>query len=227
MPAKLLEAILGHLPQGMQFAVRRANFSRRISRGTFLPDEPEIADVTEYARSGDWVVDVGANIGRYTCYMSRCVGPSGRVLAFEPIAESFALLASNVRASGATNVSLFNIGLSSSTSVLRMAVPRDQGTHMNNYYQAQISAEGEFRVLCLPLDAIPIPERVRLIKIDAEGHDVQVLQGAEALIGRDRPLLIVEGWESGAVAAWLREHRYSIQKRPNSANMVARPLEWE
>jgi lysophospholipase L1-like esterase len=44
-----------------------------------------------------------------------------------------------------------------------------------------------------PPDSLLIPQRIRLIEIDAEGHDLQVLQGTEKLIERDRPLIIVEG----------------------------------
>ena len=38
------------------------------------PDEPEIVDVQRYVRCGDWVIDVGANFGRYSCFMARCAG---------------------------------------------------------------------------------------------------------------------------------------------------------
>ena len=70
------------------------------------------------------------------------------------------------------------------------------------------------------LDSLPIPQSVRLIKIDAEGHDLQVLQGAQRLTKRDGPIVIVEGWESGAVAKWRSERQYSIQKRMGSPNIV-------
>jgi hypothetical protein len=78
----------------------------------------------------------------------------------------------------------------------------------------------------VPLDALPLPQRLRLIKIDAEGHDLQVLQGAEKLIQRDRPIIIVEGWESGAVARWLSVRQYTIHKRAGSPNIVGKPQEW-
>jgi FkbM family methyltransferase len=226
MPSNVLAKVLAKLPRRAQFLIRRAHFLYLIRRNELKPDEPEIVDVQQYARLGDWVVDVGANIGRYTCFMSRCVGQSGRVIAVEPIPESFALLTANVNACGAKNVTLLNLALSSRTEVLRMTVPADEETKLDNYYQARISAEGDLAVLCVPLDSLPIPERVRLIKIDAEGHDLQVLEGAQKLIERDRPIVIVEGWEGGSVARWLSERQYSIQKRAGSPNIVGRPKEW-
>jgi FkbM family methyltransferase len=224
MRHRLLDATIARLPLGVQFELRRANFSRQIRRGSFVPDKPEIAEVTRLVRAGDWTIDVGANVGHYTCHMARCVGTSGRVLAFEPVPVSFALLAANVRASGASNVTLFNVALSSSAAVLRMTIPSYEHTEVNNYYQAHISPAGGDPVLCLPLDSIPIPGLVRLVKIDAEGHDLQVLQGMESLVNTNRPVLIVEGWQSGPAASWLRERGYSIRQLPNSANIVAAPL---
>ena len=220
----LIHALAAWLPKDLQHVLRQFHFRYLINRASFLPDELEIADVETYARPGDWVIDVGANVGRYTCFMSRCVGEHGRVLAFEPILESFSLLTANVRSCRATNVSLYNLALSNENAVARMAVPAYPQTHLNNYYEAHIAPDG-VPVLCLTLDSLPLAHAVRLIKIDAEGHDLQVLQGAHGLIARDRPVIIVEGWESGEVAAWLRAMRYAIQKRPGSHNMVALPGE--
>jgi FkbM family methyltransferase len=222
---RFLQNALSLLPPRMQFALRRANFGRKIRAGQFLPDEPELIDVTRWLRPGDWVVDVGANVGRYTCHMSRCVGPTGRVLAFEPIPESFALLTANVYASGATNVSLFNIALSSASGMVSMTVPYHDHTRLNNYYQAHIAPTGDYQVVCMPLDVIPVLGRVRLVKVDVEGHDLQVLEGMQSLLRRDCPLLIVEGSRTGSVASWLREQGYVIRKTEGSPNIVGQPPE--
>lgn len=226
MLMKLRQAALARLPAGLQFEVRRARFSRQIQRGSFVPDDPmDMLEITRAVREGDWAIDIGANVGKYALHMARCVGSSGRVLAFEPVGESFALLAANVRAAGLSNISLFNIALSSSAEVLAMTVPSFQGSRLANYYQAHVADGGDVRVLSLPLDAIPIPGTVRLVKIDAEGHDLQVLIGMESLLQRDRPLLIVEGSRRGAIASWLDERGYGIRKTAGSPNIVAAPLE--
>ena len=159
------------------------------------------------------MIDVGANVGRYTCYMSHCVGEGGRVLAFEPILESFSLLTENVRSCQATNVSLYHVALSSENAVVNMSVPEDPQTRLSNYYEAHIAPSG-VPVLCLTLDSFSLPHAVRLIKIDAEGHDLHVLKGAQRMIQRDRPVIIVEGWESGAVAGWLRERTTPFRSIP-------------
>jgi FkbM family methyltransferase len=226
MPSNVLQTVLAKLPKSAQFLIRRVHFLYLIRRNGLKPDEPEIVDVQRYVRSGDWVIDVGANIGRYTCFMARCVGESGRVVAIEPIAETFALLTNNVHACVARNVTLLNLGLSSKTEIVRMTVPPHERSKLDNYYQARISSGGDYVVLCVPLDSLSFPQRIRLIKVDAEGHDLQVLQGAEKLIERDRPIIIVEGWENGPVAKWLGDRCYIIQKRSGSANIVGKPQEW-
>lgn len=224
-PRSILAPALARLPAGIQFELRRIKFSRQIRAGHFLPDEPEVAEVANHLRSGDWVIDVGANVGHYTCLMSKRVGDLGRVLAFEPVPMSFALLAANVRASGARNVTLFNVALSSTASTASMTVPGYEHSRLSNYYQARICPEGEYPVLCLPLDSIPLTRPVRLVKIDAEGHDLQVLMGMELLLRKDRPLLIVEGSLSGSLASWLTERGYLLRKRPGSPNIVGEPVE--
>ncbi len=222
MQSQFLQSLVARLPSNIQFTVRRRNFARQIRAGRFVPDEPELVEVGEVLRPGDWAIDIGANVGRYTCYMANRVGLEGRVLAFEPIAESFAMLVANVRAARAGNVSLFNLALSARTGVQSMTVPQYAGTKLRNYYAAHLATEGEHRVLCLPLDALPIPSRVSLVKIDTEGHEVKVLEGMQALLRRDRPLLIVEGGQRGPSAEWLRALGYEVRKNEGSPNIVAR-----
>ena len=132
MPLRFLRSAVARLPGGIQFEARRANYLRQIRRGTFVPQDEEVAEITRHLGAGDWVIDVGANVGRYACHMARCVGPSGRVLAFEPVAVSFALLTANMQAAGAGNVTLFNVALSSAAGIVGMTVPAYEGSAMNN-----------------------------------------------------------------------------------------------
>ena len=223
MLSKLWSAVLARLSPAVQFELRRANYLRQIRRGRFVPDDPEVREISRHIGVGDWVIDVGANVGRHTCHMARRVGVSGRVLAFEPVGVSFTLLAANVQAAGLRNVTLFNIALSSSHGISGMTVPMYQSAGLRNYYRAHLAAGGEYPVLCLPLDAIPLPRRVRLVKIDAEGHDLQVLIGMKELLHRDRPVLVVEGWTGDAAAVWLKEQGYAVRGVADSANIVAEP----
>ncbi|MBS0168637.1 MAG: FkbM family methyltransferase [Nitrospira sp.] len=143
---------------------------------------------------GDWVVDVGANVGFYTKRLAELVGSEGRVLAFEPVPETFMLLTSNVSMCGFTNVTLFNAAVSEATKLSGISIPNYSDTTQPNYYQAHITSlsDSPVRILAVSLDSIKIQSSIRLIKIDAEGHEFSVIKGMQRTLLRDRPILIVE-----------------------------------
>jgi FkbM family methyltransferase len=190
-----------------------------MAKGRFVPDEPEIDAISRLISPGDFVVDVGANIGHYTVHLSRCVGAHGRVVAIEPIAETFAMLSHNVCA--LRNVTLLNLAITEAEGFVAMTVP-DQGGGRRNYYRAKVDDHGTYRVMCMRLDSLKLP-RVRLIKIDAEGHDLGVLKSAERLVSTSRPALIVEAAPDSDVTQWIRERGYRIEHAPGSPNIVAIP----
>jgi FkbM family methyltransferase len=180
----------------------------QIRNGAFVSPEPDFSALPKYLQRGDWAIDVGANVGHYTLRMADIVGALGRVIAFEPIPDTFKLLCANVRRS---NVTFINAAASAKSSVACMSVPE------GNAYRASIGS-GDIRVLCLCIDELQIPQRIALIKVDAEGHDLEVLNGARRTILRDRPVLIVE---SGAAENWLRECGYSCIRLVGSPNLIA------
>lgn len=121
------------------------------------------------------------------------------------------------------NVTLLNVAASDHSGVAGMQVSRFE-TGLSNYYQARLS-EGstDCRVLTVRLDALALPHRIRLMKIDAEGNDPAVLRGAEALLARDHPTLIVETGSS-EVVEYLRGFGYTSEKLPRSPNTLFRWL---
>jgi len=81
------------------------------------------------------------------------------------------------------------------------------------------------RLFSRPLPVLqPLPGLARLVKIDAEGHDLQVLLGMESILQKHRPVLIVEASRTGPAASWLNERGYSIRRVGESFNIVAEPL---
>jgi FkbM family methyltransferase len=188
-----------------------------MSQGSFVIDDSEFRRVGEFVRDGDTAIDVGANVGHYTWRLANLLGPRGRVIAFEPIPETFATLTGNL--CGKRNVTLLNMAASESHGRVAMNLPIEDP---ENYYRASISEKGEYSVLTMPLDALAL-ESCALLKIDAEGHDLQVLLGAKKLIDRCRPIIIVEAWDDKPPALWLREAGYTLEREKGSPNIVARP----
>ena len=192
MLTSLAKRLAAHLPQASQQELKRRHFRREIARGTFRTDELEWELAEQWLAPGDWAIDVGANIGHYTKRFSDLVGPAGRVIAFEPVPATFELLAANAVQFRHANVSLLNLAASDATRPVSMSMPQFD-TGLDNYYMAAISAESNgLAVLSCAIDSLQLPQRVRLLKIDAEGHDAVALRGARALLERDHPVVVIE-----------------------------------
>lgn len=189
----LLKRIAATLPPLWQNELKRIYFRREIRRDSFVTPEPEYAILSTLISAGDWVIDVGANVGHYTKRFSELVGPTGRVIAFEPVPETFALLAANLQVLPKANVTLINAAVSDKTSLVGMSIPAFD-TGLRNFYQAHLSdsPDSGLQVLTLYLDSLNITHKITLIKIDAEGHEAGVLRGMHQILLRDKPTLIVE-----------------------------------
>lgn len=216
-----LRRIAARLPLHWQIELKRIHFRRRIHQGTFVSEEPEFSMLSRMVSYGDWVVDIGANVGFYTKRLAELVGNEGRVIAFEPVPETFVLLANNLQNCHISNVTLINAAISDTTNIVGMAIPTYSKTRQRNYYQAHIAipTDSALQVLTVSLDTIQIPKTVRLIKIDAEGHEMLVLKGMQETLRRDRPLLIIE-MNHREVLEFLESLDYVGITLPGSPNTV-------
>lgn len=215
----LLKRVATHFPVSVQHELRRHYYAWQIKRGHFRTEEQEFRLLESFVSPGDWAIDVGANVGHYTAKLSRLVGAAGRVLAFEPVPRTFELLTANARQFPHPNVTLMNVAISDKATTMAMDVPEVEG---GAYLAHLTDRDTGLRTLCLPLDSIPLPQRVRFVKIDAEGHEFAVLRGMSDLLRRDRPTLIVEV-SSDESRAFLNERGYVMEKLPGSPNCIFRP----
>lgn len=135
-------------------------------------------------------IDIGANKGVYTYWLSQA---SAHVYAYEPNPKIFKILEAGSR--GTSNVTVSPVALSDKTgnSVLRVPLGRkgysNQGASLN--YDKVGDSYGEASVELRPLDDEKI-QNVGLIKIDVEGHEFEVLEGAKQTIAKYHPVLIIE-----------------------------------
>jgi FkbM family methyltransferase len=219
---ELLKRVAAVLPPVWQSEMKRVHFRRQIRRDEFLTPEPEFAILSSLISSGDWVIDAGANVGHYTKRFSELVGATGRVIAFEPVPETFALLAANIQLLCVANVTLINAALSDKTDIAGMSIPVFQ-SGLRNFYQAQItqSSHTSLRVFTMRLDCLNIANKIKLIKIDVEGHEAGVLRGAHEILLRDRPTLIVET-DSIEIADNLEAVGYTSERLDGSPNLLFR-----
>lgn len=217
-----IKRIVAALPLTWQQELKRLHYRRQIRRGTFATTEPEYEILDSLIPPGSLVIDVGANVGHYTKRFSDLAGPGGRVIAFEPVPETFSLLAANVALFQFPNVSLLNLAASDATAIINISIPNFD-TGLKNWYEASLTAEPTgLAVLTVSLDALQFPQPVRLVKVDAEGHDEHVLRGMKILLQRDRPVLIVET-SSAPMISFLVSLGYQGRRLEGSPNMLFEP----
>jgi FkbM family methyltransferase len=155
--------------------------------------EPGVrAAILAGVRPGDVVLDIGAHIGLWTLLMSRLVGPSGTVTAFEPVPRSADRLRHNLSASRAGAVDVVQAALGAGHGTVRMFIPGDAGS-------AALAPEGPFdETLVVPMITLDeywvgrgSPD-VSFVKVDAEGSEPRILEGAGRFFRSCRPIVACE-----------------------------------
>ncbi len=136
-------------------------------------------------RPGAIVFDVGAHAGFYTLLASVLAGPAGQVISFEPLASNVERIKRHLSLNGIRNVTIVEAAVSDRDGVARFEA--GPSTAMGHF-----SRDGALQVRTVALDelsssgAIPAPDH---IKIDAEGAELLVLQGARRLLAAFRPIV--------------------------------------
>ncbi|MEW8978232.1 MAG: FkbM family methyltransferase [Symbiobacterium sp.] len=160
--------------------------------------EPHVMEaIARFLAPGGTFVDVGANFGIHSVLAAALVGETGRVLAVEASPVTHCLLAHNLVSSGCPGAVAIHAAAWSQPEVLslRHITQVVGGSHVT-FTGGERPWEGvAYRVLAMPLDtlvALAGLEHVDLIKIDVEGSEYRVLQGARETLRRHRPALIIE-----------------------------------
>jgi FkbM family methyltransferase len=133
---------------------------------------------------GDVYVDIGAHIGYHTLLARRCIGPEGHVIAVEPQPYNCQKLLANWRANGFENLALFIAAIGEEDSTVRLH--QQVATDSSRLSMCLEPVNDEARVFYVPLrrlDAILAEqgvEHVRLLKIDVEGYELEVINSLGA-----------------------------------------------
>jgi FkbM family methyltransferase len=147
----------------------------------FGVSEPELFAFYEgFLKPGMTVVDAGANIGLHTLFFAKRVGPEGRVYAFEPGQSAFGRLQSHVERNQLANVRCFHCALGASEGVVAIT-ENCQDNSRNFVVESSSGTNGTKNVGLRSLDQVLKKEgvgRVDFLKIDVEGFEPQVLEGA-------------------------------------------------
>jgi len=173
------------------FTIRRESYRLRFfptSYSANLWAQPESEQFKNnfykaYLRTSDTVVDVGANIG-FTTLDAAVLVPDGMVLAFEPHPVIFQYLSANIRLNRVSNVRLSNIGLGEKETI-------DRITDLRADDQNRIGRDGTLEVRIRALDSVleEVDGPVALLKLDVEGFEKFVMEGAGRTLGRTQCVL--------------------------------------
>lgn len=156
--------------------------------------EPEVTFLENLVGPSDIFVDAGANCGVYTVAAAHFVGPTGRVLSFEPGEDSLAMLRRNVALNNFSQVRVLPLALSETTGTARLYA-HDHGASSFTLGRTEEGERLSFTIETITLDAALAREgldSVDVIKMDVEGAEELILRGATALFERCRPKVIFE-----------------------------------
>lgn len=153
--------------------------------------------VKKEIKKGYVVLDIGANIGYYTLIFAKRVGESGKVFAFEPDPDNFALLKKNIEVNGYRNVILVECAVSNKTGKVKLYLSEDSAR--DRIYDSHDNRKS------IEIESIRLDDyfanyngRIDFVKMDIEGAEGGAMQGMPLLLEKNKNLkIITEFWPIG------------------------------
>jgi len=146
--------------------------------------------IKAHCKPGGTLIDIGAHFGIFTISALRKVGPSGKVISFELCAATRSVLLKTLELNGFGGIPEIRdeavSNMTGQVSFFSSTIPGDAANSLFGNTKHQTKSE----VRTVRLDEIHIP-RVDAIKIDAEGAELQILDGSRALITKQRPVVLL------------------------------------
>jgi len=180
----------------LQHRLRRMYSLYQIMHNTYSR-EPEMALIGSLVQPGDYVADIGANVGVYTRELSLAVGQKGKVYSFEPLRENYDILAALLRKARLDNVFSYRAAVGSRETQCEMLIPEMSG--FTGFYWAHLASPGDKggreMVDVLMIDELfkhRAIDHLDFIKCDVEGGELEVLRGAINLVHSHRPGWLME-----------------------------------
>lgn len=180
---------------------------------------------------GTTIIDVGANFGFHTLQFRDLVGESGKVISFEPQKLVYYQLCGNIVLNGYDNITAYNIALSDEVNVLKMENLQYYSQGDINIGNAHLDAcydNGYNLVNVNTLDSFNF-ENVSVLKIDVQGYEPRVLDGAKETILKNKPVIFIEveapqliiyGWKEEDIFNRLEALGYKYEKVIDAPHLV-------
>lgn len=161
--------------------------------GFYETDTYEI--LKKHIKKGDSVIEAGANSGTETLLLSKLVGPTGRIHAFEPVSHVYQKLESNCKLNNLQNVSLHQLALGDKTGEIDFYI--SDLTHPNQGMGSVLNSDKKTKITVKQdsIDEFIIKNKInsfQFLKMDVQGGETGVLNGAKNAIRRYMPLIFLE-----------------------------------
>ena len=187
------------LPEYLLDYVKKIYYVKLLKNYSLL-DEPDLKIIQLLVTPGDYVIDIGANVGLYTKIFSQIVERNGRVFGIEPIPSTFNILCSNIHKLHLPNVEPLNYAMSDSNRSVTMEIPHYQ-TDGENYYRARIPKNNdknkglrkvEVQTKTIDSEFSDFSNQISFIKCDVEGHELECLKGANKFLENTQSAWLIE-----------------------------------
>jgi FkbM family methyltransferase len=195
-----------------------------ISKGYGKKHYPELFFLAKILKHGSYCIDIGANVGYYSFFMSKYIGENGKLIAIEPIKLFADIWHKNMKTTRNKNFKLLNIALGETQKSVSMGTPVFNGilhhgmTKIINDNESNILFKTEVEMK-IPDEVFSEMEKLDFIKIDVEGYESIVLQNMKNVISKHKPLIQAElsGKQNREVVIkFLKELSYTVNILDNN-----------
>lgn len=205
--------------QGHKIFINRKDFyvcSHLLNFGAWEPNETEL--IKREIKKGDVALDLGAHIGYYTLIFAKLVGEKGRVFAFEPAPDNFALLEKNVKVNNYSNVILERKGVLNKSGKAKLWLRSDSNKSGHRIHPINMKIHHPKPI---EIDVVSLDDyfkdyngKIDFIKLDIEGSEEEALRGMGNILKKNKKIKILA--ENGKYLKLLKKYNfkfYDIKER--------------
>lgn len=204
------------------------NFLGHFARMTGTYDQNEKMFLEGLVSEGQTIVEIGTNFGPYSVYMAKKVGAHGLMYCFEPFRLQYQLLTANIAINGLSNVITENFGVGDWPK-RQIEADAPSFKSADNYGAASLvdmdrktwvlTDSSRENVMIIPLDSYRFKGKIDLIKIDAEGMELEIVKGASNHIRMHSPIVYAEN----SIESIFSEDDFAVLMQKNFSYICSRP----
>jgi FkbM family methyltransferase len=168
-----------------------------VGAGLLARKYPELFFLKKIIQPGFYCLDIGANLGYYSTFLSKLAGSQGKVFAVEPVPMFQQIWRDNVPASGVANLQLLPYALGGENARIQMGTPERDGLLHHGMTKVTTSADENYArtydvEMKIPDELFGNLNRLDFVKCDVEGFELQVFRNMQATLQKFKPLIQTE-----------------------------------